>query len=59
MRIVELPAADVAAWRACSAPLLETFVTRAGLAGSQFFMAYGRLRVRASTPIEAPIMSPR
>jgi C4-dicarboxylate-binding protein DctP len=59
MRTVELPAADVAAWRACSAPLLETFVERAGRAGSQFFMAYGRLRVRASAPAETPLMSPR
>ena len=44
MRIVGLPAEDVAAWRACSAPLLEEYAERAGDAGSKLFTAYGKLR---------------
>jgi hypothetical protein len=44
MRIVEPPAEDVAAWRACSAPLLEEYAERAGEAGSKLFAAYGKLR---------------
>jgi C4-dicarboxylate-binding protein DctP len=44
MRIVELPAEDVASWRACSAPLLEEYADRAGDAGSKLFKAYGKLR---------------
>jgi C4-dicarboxylate-binding protein DctP len=44
MRIVQLRPEDMFAWRACSAPLLETYMDRAGLAGSKLFAAYGRLR---------------
>jgi len=47
MRIVELPADDVAAWRACSAPLLEAYMERAGEAGPKLFAAYGKLRTEA------------
>jgi C4-dicarboxylate-binding protein DctP len=60
MRIVDLRADDVAAWRACSAPLLEAYVDRTAIAGSQLFMAYGRLRLHdccrdapADTPFAA------
>jgi C4-dicarboxylate-binding protein DctP len=44
MRIVELTDEDVAAWRACSAPLLEEYSERTGEAGSKLFTAYGKLR---------------
>jgi C4-dicarboxylate-binding protein DctP len=44
MRIVELRPEDIFAWRACSASLLETYMDRAGIAGSKLFAAYGRLR---------------
>jgi C4-dicarboxylate-binding protein DctP len=44
MRIVEPSADDVAAWRACSADLLETYMERGGVAVSKLFRAYGRLR---------------
>jgi C4-dicarboxylate-binding protein DctP len=60
MRIVELRGDDVAAWRACSAPLLEAYVDRTAIAGSQLFMAYGRLRLQdccRDPPAEAPFIS--
>jgi C4-dicarboxylate-binding protein DctP len=44
MRIVEATGDDVEAWRACSAPLLESYIERAGESGRKLFMAYGRLR---------------
>lgn len=44
MRIIELAAEDLAAWRACSAPLLEEYAERTGGAGSKLFTAYGKLR---------------
>jgi TRAP-type C4-dicarboxylate transport system substrate-binding protein len=44
MRIVELSKGDVEAWRACSAPLLEAYIERAGPAGPKLFSAYGKLR---------------
>jgi C4-dicarboxylate-binding protein DctP len=44
MHIIELAAEDVAAWRACSAPLLEEYAERTGDAGSKLFTAYGKLR---------------
>jgi C4-dicarboxylate-binding protein DctP len=44
MRIVQLRPEDVVAWRACSAPLLETYMERAGALGTRLFAAYGKLR---------------
>jgi C4-dicarboxylate-binding protein DctP len=44
MRIVQLRPEDIVAWRACSAPLLETYMERAGALGSRLFAAYGKLR---------------
>lgn len=44
MRVIELRAEDVAAWRACSAPLIEEYSERTGNAGAQLFTAYGKLR---------------
>jgi C4-dicarboxylate-binding protein DctP len=44
LRIVEPSTADVAAWRACSAPLLEAYLERAGDDGPKLFATYGRLR---------------
>jgi C4-dicarboxylate-binding protein DctP len=59
MRVVELPAEDTAAWRACSAPLLETYMERAGEVGPKLFTAYGRLRTHAccrESPSEGPFI---
>jgi C4-dicarboxylate-binding protein DctP len=44
MRLVEVPGEDLAAWRACSAPLLDEYMERAGEAGPKLFRAYGKLR---------------
>jgi C4-dicarboxylate-binding protein DctP len=44
MTIVEPQPEEVAAWRACTAPLLEAYMERAGEAGPKLFAAYGRLR---------------
>ena len=44
MKIVEPRPEDVAAWRACTAPLLEAYMERAGDSGPKLFTAYGRLR---------------
>jgi len=44
MKIVEPRPEDVAGWRACTAPLLEAYMERAGEAGPKLFAAYGRLR---------------
>jgi C4-dicarboxylate-binding protein DctP len=46
MRIVQLRPEDIVAWRACSAPLLETYLERAGASGSKLFAAYGKLRTQ-------------
>jgi C4-dicarboxylate-binding protein DctP len=59
MRIVELAAEDTAAWRACSAPLLEAYMERSGEAGPKLFMAYGRLRTNPccrEPPSEVPFV---
>lgn len=57
MRVVELAAADVEAWRACSSPLLESYMELAGDAGSRLFAAYGKLRTQACCR-EAPPDTP-
>ena len=57
MKIVELSADDVAAWRACSSPLLEAYMERTGDAGPKLFTAYGRLRTDACCR-EAPEETP-
>jgi C4-dicarboxylate-binding protein DctP len=44
MTIVAPRPDDIAAWRACSAPLLEAYMERAGDAGPKLFAAYGQLR---------------
>jgi C4-dicarboxylate-binding protein DctP len=44
MKVVNLPADDVAAWRACSFPLLEAYMERTGVVGPKLFAAYGKLR---------------
>ncbi len=61
MRIVEPTASDIVAWRACSAPLLEAFVERVGRSGSEFFTAYGRLRLHRccrDAPADTPFVRP-
>jgi C4-dicarboxylate-binding protein DctP len=47
MKVIELPADDVAAWRACSSSLLEAYMERTGEAGPKLFAAYGKLRTDA------------
>ena len=63
MRVVELLAEDVAAWRACSASLLEEYMERSGHAGSRLFAAYGKLRTepccREAPRNEVPFVSRR
>jgi C4-dicarboxylate-binding protein DctP len=46
MRVVELAGADIEAWRACSAPLLEAYMELAKDVGPKLFAAYGRLRTQ-------------
>lgn len=59
MRIIEPEPTDVEAWRACTAPLLEAYMVRAGDSGPKLFAAYGRLRTEAccrEVPGEAPFI---
>jgi hypothetical protein len=44
MKVIEPRPDDVAIWRACTAPLLEAYMERAGESGPKLFAAYGRLR---------------
>jgi C4-dicarboxylate-binding protein DctP len=46
MRIYELTPNEVYQWRACSARLLDDFMTDAGELGSRLMAAYGRLRMQ-------------
>jgi C4-dicarboxylate-binding protein DctP len=58
MSIVELRREDIAAWRACSAPLLEAYMERVGETGPKLFTAYGKLRTDSccrGEPEEAPL----
>lgn len=60
MKIVEPRPEDVAAWRACTAPLLEAYMERAGDAGPKLFAAYGRLRIHPCCrvqPGDAPFVN--
>jgi len=54
MKIREITPDEVAEWRACSTPVLETFMTSAGELGQRLMEAYGQLRTRpccsAGTP---------
>ena len=46
MKVYELSPEDVVAWRACSSPLLESYMERVGDLGPKLFAAYGRLRTQ-------------
>jgi C4-dicarboxylate-binding protein DctP len=62
MRIVQLRPEDIMAWRACSAPLLETYLERAGGPGSKLFAAYGKLRTEPccnEAPDDVAMSAPR
>jgi C4-dicarboxylate-binding protein DctP len=62
MRIVQLRPEDIMAWRACSAPLLETYLERAGALGSKLFAAYGKLRTQpccTDAPEDVATSAPR
>jgi C4-dicarboxylate-binding protein DctP len=44
MTVKEITPEDAAAWRACSAPLLDSYMDRVGELGAKLFTAYGKLR---------------
>jgi TRAP-type C4-dicarboxylate transport system substrate-binding protein len=44
MTVEEPGADDLVAWRACSSPILESFMARTGNAGHAIMGAYGKLR---------------
>jgi TRAP-type transport system periplasmic protein len=44
MEVYELSPNEFADWRACSSPLLEAYMERAGASGQKLFSAYGKLR---------------
>lgn len=44
VRVHALTPNQVAEWRACSAPVVESFMANAGELGSKLLMAYGKLR---------------
>jgi len=46
MKIHELAPDEVAEWRACSAPILEGFMSTAGELGQPLMQAYGQLRTQ-------------
>jgi C4-dicarboxylate-binding protein DctP len=54
MKIREITPDQVAEWRACSGPVLETFMRNAGELGQRLMQAYGQLRTQpccsAGTP---------
>jgi C4-dicarboxylate-binding protein DctP len=54
MKIHEVTPDEVAEWRVCSAPVLESFMSNAGELGQRLMDAYGRLRTQpccsAGTP---------
>jgi C4-dicarboxylate-binding protein DctP len=54
MKIREITPDEVAEWRACSSPVLETFMSNAGELGQRLMEAYGQLRTQpccsAGTP---------
>ena len=54
MKIREITPDEVAEWRACSTPVLETFMSNAGELGRRLMEAYGQLRTQpccsAGTP---------
>jgi C4-dicarboxylate-binding protein DctP len=59
MKVIEPRPDDVATWRACTAPLLEAYMERAGEAGPKLFAAYGRLRTAPccrQVPGDAPFL---
>lgn len=45
MKVEELTSHDIIAWRVCSSPVLESYMTKAGEMGDQLMGAYARLRV--------------
>jgi C4-dicarboxylate-binding protein DctP len=58
-KVVEPQPEAVAGWRACTAPLLEAYIERAGEAGPKLFAAYGRLRMAPccrKLPVDARFM---
>jgi C4-dicarboxylate-binding protein DctP len=44
MRIVELSSFDLAEWRACSAPVVESFMAASGQLGQELLKQYGLMR---------------
>lgn len=44
MKIVELSSFDLAEWRACSAPVVESFMAASGQLGQELLKQYGQMR---------------
>lgn len=44
MKVIQLTPDDTIAWRICSSPILESFVSRSGALGAKLIAAYGKLR---------------
>lgn len=44
MKIVDLSSFDLAEWRACSAPVVESFMDASGRLGQELLKQYGRMR---------------
>ena len=44
MNIVDLSSFDLAEWRACSAPVVESFMAASGQLGQELLKQYGRMR---------------
>ena len=44
MKVVELSSFDLAEWRACSAPVVDSFMADAGQLGHELLKQYGRMR---------------
>jgi C4-dicarboxylate-binding protein DctP len=54
MKIQEITPDEVAEWRACSAPVLEGFMSNAGELGQRLMQAYGQLRTQPCCSIGTP-----
>ncbi len=46
MKILEITPDQVAEWRACSSPVMETFISKGGELGQRLLKAYGQLRTQ-------------
>jgi C4-dicarboxylate-binding protein DctP len=54
MKTHEIKPDEVVEWRACSAPVLEAFMSKAGELGQRLMEAYGRLRTQSCSSTGTP-----